>query len=74
MTFIKTLKLKRLHLALCVHKREGGSIRPCRAQEEAGGLPRHQQREAPKNYPQLLLHRVQGGKAKLCKMLKVLEV
>lgn len=71
---MKILKFKRLFLVLCAHKGKGGSNKPCRVQEEAGGLLRHQQKEAPKNYPQLLLSRVQGRKAKLCKMLKVLEV
>lgn len=62
MTFIKILKLKRIHLVLCAHKGKRGSIKPCGAQKEAGGLLRHRQKWAPKNYPQLLLYRVQEGK------------
>lgn len=64
MTFVKILKLKIIHHTHCAHKGKGGSIKPCRAQE-AGGLFRHQQKQDPKNYPQILLHGVQEGKAKL---------
>lgn len=60
----KNTKSKRIHFAHCAHKGKGGSIKPCRTQE-AGCLLRHQQKQAPKNYPQLLLHGVQEGKAKL---------
>lgn len=75
MSFIKLSKesLMRIHLVLCAHKGKGGSIKPCRAQEEAGGVLRHQQ-IGPEELPSVSSLWCPGRKVKLCKMLKVLEV